>query len=123
MTIEPWQIALIVALLVALAVMVSLRRMHNDPSSTFDLRDLLMENGRVSKAAAVMMGSFAATTWFFVYYAITGRMTEGYFALYTAAWIAPVVARLIKSNGSAQQQEAPPALTVTATATTAEAKT
>lgn len=119
MQIEPWQIALIVALLLALAIMVSLRRMHNDATSTFDLRDLLMENNRVSKAAAVMLGSFAATTWFFVYYALTGRMTEGYFALYTAAWIAPVVARLIKSNGSAQQPEAPK-LTVTATATTVE---
>lgn len=118
MTIEPWQIALVVALLVALGVMISLRRMHNDPTSTFDLRDLLMENGRVSKAAAVMMGSFAATTWAFVYLTLSGKLTEGLFGLYAATWIAPVISRLIKSNGSAQQQEAPPALTVTATATT-----
>lgn len=119
MTIEPWQVALVVALLVALAVMVSLRRMHNDPTSTFDLRDLLMENGRVSKAAAVMMGSFAATTWAFVYLTLSGKLTEGLFGLYAATWIAPVISRLIKSNGAAQQPEAP---TVTVT-TKVEPKT
>lgn len=113
MTIEPWQIALIVALLVALIIMISLRRMHND-ASTFDLRDLLVENGRVSKAAAVMMGSFAATTWAFIYLTLAGKLTEGIFGLYAATWIAPVVSRLIKSNGSAQQPEAMPSLTVTA---------
>jgi hypothetical protein len=46
-----------------------------------------MENGRASKGAVIMLGAFAATTWFFVYYALTGRMTEGYFGLYSAAWI------------------------------------
>lgn len=115
MNIESWQVALIVALVVALLIMVSLRRMHNDPSSTFDLRDLLMENNRVSKAAAVMMGSFAATTWAFVYLTLSGKLTEGLFGLYAATWIAPVISRLIKANGSAQQPEAQ-ALTVTTTA-------
>ena len=92
--IERWQLAAIFALLAALLVLIawrSLRKMHSDPAVNFDLRDLLMENGRVSKAAAVMMGSFAATTWFFVYYALNGKMTEGYLGLYVAAWIAPVV--------------------------------
>lgn len=111
--IQPWQIALLVALLVLLAILVSLRRAHNDPTSTFDLRDLLMENGRVSKAAAVMMGSFAATTWAFIYLTLAGKLTEGLFGLYAATWIAPVISRLIKSNGQAQQPEALPAVTVT----------
>lgn len=97
--IEHWQIAAVVALLVVFIVLRSLRKLHQDRNVDFDLRDLLMENGRVSKAAAVMMGSFAATTWFFIYYALNGKMTEGYFGLYIGAWIAPVVARLV-SNGA-----------------------
>ena len=115
MNIEPWQIALVVALLVALIIMISLRRAHDDPASTFDLRDLLMENGRVSKAAAVMLGSFAATTWCFIYLTISGKMTEGMFGLYAAVWVTPVLARLFKANGHAQQPEAQ---TVTVTNTT-----
>lgn len=115
MTIHPWQVALIVALLALLAILISLRKMHNDPTSTFDLRDLLMENGRVSKAAAVMMGSFVVTTWIIVYLTLSGKLTEGFLVIYVGAWITPVVTRLIKSNGQAQQPEAQ-ALTVTTTA-------
>lgn len=97
----------------------SLRRMHDADDINFDLRDLLMENGRVSKAACVMMGSFAATTWFFVYYALNGRMTEGYFGLYIGAWIAPVVARLFKNESA----DAPGKVTSkTTTETTLETK-
>lgn len=116
MRIEPWQIALIVALLVALAIMVSLRRMHTDPTSTFDLRDLLMENDRVSKAAFVMIGSFLVTTWVLVYCTLTDKHVEVVFGLYIATWVTPVIARLIKSNGSAQQPEASK-VTVTNTTT------
>ena len=65
-----------------------------------------MENGRASKGAVVLMGSFIATTWFFVYYALVGKMTEGYFGLYAAAWIAPVVARII-TNPPTPPRDAP----------------
>lgn len=113
MTIHPWQVALLVALAVALAVAITLRKMHADPTSTFDLRDLLMENGRVSKAAAVMMGSFVLTSWVLAYCTLTDKHVEVIFGLYIATWVTPVLARLIKANGSAQQQEAMPAVTVT----------
>jgi hypothetical protein len=67
----------------------TLQRWSREDENPFELRDLFMENGRASKGAVIMLGAFAATTWFFVYYALTGRMTEGYFGLYSAAWIAP----------------------------------
>lgn len=89
--------ALLVALLALLAVRI-IQRWDADPDNPFSLLDLVMEHGRASKGAFVMMGSFAATTGFFVYYTATGRMTEGYFALYAAAWITPTVARLIKGG-------------------------
>lgn len=92
----------LLAVLLALLIWRALSRMHRDRDVDFDLRDLLMENGRVSKGACVMMGAFAATTWQFVYFSLNGKMTEGYAAIYVAAWIAPVVARLIsRGEGSA----------------------
>lgn len=103
------------ACLVALLIWRSLKKLHRDDNVQFDLRDLLMENGKVSKAACVMMGAFAATTWFFLYYAVTGRMTEGYFGLYGGFWITPVVARLIVQ---AKDGVASPAVVTTETKTT-----
>lgn len=78
----------------------SLNKLHQNSAIEFDLRDLLMENGRVSKAACVMLGAFAATTWQFIYYTLNGKLTEGYLGIYVAAWIAPVVARLISRSES-----------------------
>jgi hypothetical protein len=85
------------AILVVLLIGRTLSRWNAAPDNDFELRDLFMENGRASKGAVVLMGAFAATTWFFMYYTLTGRMTEGYFGLYAGAWIAPVVARMITS--------------------------
>lgn len=100
------------AVAAALLIWRSLHVMHKAKDIDFDLRDLLMENGKVSKAACVMMGAFAATTWQFIYYTLNGKMTEGYLGIYVAAWIAPVVARLVSNNGASQQT------TVTATTET-----
>lgn len=105
----------LVAVLLALLIWRSLRKMHDAPDVTFDLRDLIMENGRVSKAACVMMGAFASTTWFFIYYTLAGKMTEGYFALYGGFWITPVVARIIKQNGDASTPSKVTATTTTET--------
>ena len=67
-----------------------------DDKSQFRLEDLLLgDDGRASKGAAVLFGAFAMTTWMMVYLALTGKMTEGYFGLYVAAWVAPTLTRLI----------------------------
>lgn len=104
-------------LLLALAVWRELKRMQATPDNSYDWHDLLMENGRASKAAHVMLGAFVTTTWFFVYYAIAGKMTEGYYGIYAASWIAPVVARLIWNPAAAQSVGAQ-----TTTTTTTETK-
>lgn len=88
-------------LLLALAAWRELKRMQGTEGNGYDWHDLLMENGKASKAAHVMLGAFVTTTWFFVYYAIAGKMTEGYYGIYAASWIAPVVARLIWNPNAA----------------------
>lgn len=70
-------------------------RLQRNPENDFNILDLLMENGHVSKAAVVMMGSFSLTSWMMIQLTLAGKMTEGYFGLYSAAWIAPVVVKLI----------------------------
>lgn len=80
-----------------LAILWSLERRSRSPSSSFHFDDLLLdENGRTSKAACVMFGSFVVTTWCIVYLAVNEKLTEGYFGAYLTAWVAPVVANIIK---------------------------
>lgn len=89
--------ALIVALLiVVLLIARALLRSNQSGASQINLEDLLIgEDGKTSKAAAVMFGAFALSTWIMVNLTITGRLTEGYFTAYLGAWVAPTVARLI----------------------------
>jgi hypothetical protein len=90
----------VLVLLVALIAR-SLNRRDKDGHSKINLEDLLLgDDGRLSKAAIVLLGSFAMTTWLMVYLALTGKMTEGYFAIYGGLWISPVLARLIFGDKS-----------------------
>lgn len=86
--------ALILAAALLVVILTSLS-LHRNPDNHFDILDLFMENNHLSKAAVVMMGTFGLTTWMMVELTLSGKMTEGYFGLYAAAWITPVVVRLI----------------------------
>ena len=90
-------VSIVFALLFALAVLLIWRSLKkaNDSADEYRWQDLLLENGRASKAAHVMMGAFAATTWAFVYITLLGKMDAVLFGVYATAWIAPVVTRLI----------------------------
>lgn len=100
-------------LLLVLIALRYLSKAQKDASNNYDWHDLLMENGRASRAAHLMIGAFIVTTWHFVYYSVTGHMSEGYYGLYVAAWIAPVIARLVWNPNSS---------TSTITTTTTETK-
>lgn len=80
-------------LIVALVIAWSLYRANRDIAN-FNLLDLIMENGRVSKIACVFLGSFATFSWVMVRLTIDGKMTEGYIGLYGATWVAPILAKL-----------------------------
>lgn len=93
--------------LLLLLLFVLLWRLHRNPEVELNLLDLVMENGRMSKAACVMIGAFAVTTWQMVYFTLANRMTEGYLVIYAGAWITPVVARLFKNEASAPVEAKP----------------
>lgn len=89
-----WMVVALIAVLAALAW--SLYRAQRDPNNVLDFYDLVMENGRLSRMACVMMGSFGVTSWMMIQMTVNGKMTEGIFGLYCTAWIAPTVTRIIK---------------------------
>lgn len=93
---KPASLILGAALVGVLAMLVAvLWRFHQDNSRPeFELSDLLMENGRVSRLAVVLMGSFVVTSWVVVQMALNDKLTEGIFGIYAAAWVIPSVAKM-----------------------------
>lgn len=79
-----------------LAILWSLERKSNDRASRFSFDELLTEDGKTSKAACLMFGSFAVATWLIVFLTVNGKITEGYFTAYLGFYVAPAVARIIK---------------------------
>lgn len=89
-----WMVVALIVVLIVIAI--SLYRAQKDGTNTLDLYDLVMENGRLSRIAFVLVGAFAVTSWMMVSMTLNGTMTEGVFGLYLTAWVAPVVTRIIK---------------------------
>jgi uncharacterized membrane protein YedE/YeeE len=85
--------------LIALAVMLGLARRWRSKTSPIDLDDLLMENGRTSKIAVGYMALLVFSIWLMTYLAFDDKMTEGYFTIFCATWVAPIIARIMKGNG------------------------
>ena len=73
----------------------ALHKNQIDQSVDFDLRDLLMENGKVSKIACTFMAAFALTSWVILKLTLDGKMTEGYLTSYGLMWVAPLVSKVV----------------------------
>jgi len=90
-------------LIVALVIAWSFYRAHKNANYTFDLFDLVMENGRLSRLACVFMGSFAVSSWIMVRATVDGKMTEGLFLAYGGVWVAPIIAKLFSIQPAAKE--------------------
>ncbi len=90
---KPLDAALII---VALSLVWTLYRAHKDKNGLrhFNLFDLIMENGRVSRLASVFIGGTLVVSWIMVRLTLDGKMTEGYLGLYFAGVITPIVTKL-----------------------------
>lgn len=93
MTSREWM--LIILALAVLVVLVSLWRAHRNALVRFNIFDLVMENGRVSKISVSYMLVLGVSTWVVVNQEISGKLTEGIFGMWLAAWVSPLVARVV----------------------------
>jgi hypothetical protein len=93
MTPREWM--LVVLAVAALAVLVSFWREHHNSLAKFNVFDLVMENGRVSKISVSYMLVLGVSTWVIVNQEISGKLTEGIFGMWLAAWVSPLVARVV----------------------------
>lgn len=87
-------------LIITLLIAWSFYRSHVNKANTFDLFDLLMENGRLSRIACAFMATLVVTSWMVVRLTLDGKLTEGYFIGYGGMWVAPILARLFSPTQS-----------------------
>lgn len=100
-------------LIVSIVIAWSFIRAHRDKTNSFNLIDLLMEGGRLSRIACAFMATLVVTSWVIVKLTIEGKLTEGLFTAYVAAWVAPIVAKLF--SGPSATATASSTSTVTTT--------
>ena len=80
---------------VLLLVVWSFYRAQRDPANSFNLFDLIMENGRVSRIGFAYLVGLLVTSWVLVKVAADAqRNLDVVFSAYLAAWVAPIVAKL-----------------------------
>ena len=93
-------LALLALMAVGLVIVRSLLRRDQSEASKLDLDDLLIDpaTNRISKAAAVLMGSFAISSWVIAYMTLTGKLTDVLFAAYLAVYATPAVVKIISDG-------------------------
>ena len=73
----------------------SFYRAQRDPANNFNLFDLIMENGRVSRIGFAFLVALLVTSWVLIRMAQNEqRSLDVVFAAYLTAWVAPIVAKL-----------------------------
>ena len=88
-------------LVLMLIVTWSIYRAHADPNNQFNLLDLIMENGRVSRIGFGYMFALVVTSWVLIIAARSGRMSiDVIYSAYCAAWVGPIVARMFNAQPS-----------------------
>jgi hypothetical protein len=80
---------------------------QKDSHNVFNLFDLVMENGRLSRIGFAFIVALFVTSWVLIRVARDGKMTDLLYAAYGTMWVAPIVAKLFSSQ--------PPAGTTTTT--------
>ncbi len=89
---------LIVLVIGSWLVLRSMLAASRETSNTFDLLDLLMDDGRASRSGIVFMVAFAFSVWLMVDLEIHNKMDIAYFAAFNATWVAPIMARIIMGS-------------------------
>lgn len=92
MNIQPMHLILAAG---AAFVLVTFWIAHRNSLAKFDAFDLITENGRVSKIAVAFMVTLGVSTWVIVDQQINGKLSDGTFGLWLAAWVTPLTAKVI----------------------------
>lgn len=100
-----WMVVVLILVLLAI-IYTFYRAQYDETFITFNLYDLIMENGRLSRNGVVMMGAFALTSWMMINLTLNGKITEGYLLAYGSMWVAPGITARIVNGATTKDQPA-----------------
>lgn len=102
MNVEPHKLVFTLGLFVVVMVFVrGLIASSRNGASPIKLDHLLLDDqGRMSKPAVVLFGSFIVTSWVIVQLMWTDKLTEGYFGTYCLTWVGPTLLYVFKPSGA-----------------------
>ena len=104
--------------IIGLLVVWSFYSAHHDASFTFNMFDLIMENGKVSRLACAFMATLVVTSWAVIRMAVDGKLSDVIFSAYGAMWVAPIVAKLFSTPQAMTSQTTSTTSTTSAPALT-----
>lgn len=104
----------LLAVIVA-GIAISFYRYQKDPANNFNLLDLLMENGRLSRLAMAFDAAVVVTAWIMLKLVVDGKMTEGYLAIYGGFWVAPILAKMFATNNGSTVSSSTTTVSIEAT--------
>lgn len=87
----------IVGLLVLLGLVISIIKLHRNPNNDFNILDIIMENGKVSRIAFVFIGSWLALTFVFVGLYFQSKMSDAMYMAYGTVCFAPIIAKMFSA--------------------------
>lgn len=83
------KVALVLGVLLVLFIAY---REQRDPANTFDVVDLVSENGKLSLNKTAQFGAFLISSWGFIYLTVHSSLTEWFYTSYMVAWAGAAVA-------------------------------
>jgi hypothetical protein len=87
-------IAYVLLAIMVLVAAVSIYRYEKNPSNNFNLVDLLLEDGRLSKWSLIIMLAFAIHSWALVVWVLRFSASTQDFLAYGGVWITPLIAKM-----------------------------
>lgn len=73
----------------------SLWKSHRSSDIRFNLLDLLMKDGRVSKVSVIVMTAFTLHSWAIVTWILNKTVSDQAMLTYAGIWVTPLLARLV----------------------------
>ena len=83
---------ILLALLI-FVTLITMIRMSLNPSDSFDLKDLVSENGKLEERKFTRFGAWVISTWAFVYLIVNkpDQFPEWYFVGYMGVWVSNAI--------------------------------
>lgn len=84
----------IMLVIVTGVLVIAICRANRNTENSFEIIDVLMENGKASKWAVILFGSWVVHSWVLVSWVMNGAATLADLTVYGTTWVAPLVAKM-----------------------------